>query len=42
VDVGRGARVGGDGDITLVGRRARVEDGSELPAGARYPEPEDD
>ena len=41
VDVGRDATVGGDGDITLVGSRARVEDGAELPAGARYPEPEE-
>ena len=38
VDVGRGATVGGDGDIALVGRRARVADGAELAAGARYPE----
>jgi glucose-1-phosphate adenylyltransferase len=38
VDVGRGATVGGDGEITLVGRRAQVEDGTELAAGARYPE----
>jgi glucose-1-phosphate adenylyltransferase len=38
VDVGRGAAVGGDGAITLVGRRAQVEDGTELAAGARYPE----
>jgi len=41
VDVGAGASVGGDGDITLVGREARVADGTELAAGARYPEPED-
>ena len=38
VGVGADATVGGDGDIALVGRRARVEDGAELPAGARYPE----
>ena len=38
VDVGKGASVGGDGDITLVGRRARIADGTVLPAGARYPE----
>jgi glucose-1-phosphate adenylyltransferase len=42
VDVGRGAAVGGDGDITLVGRRARVDDGAEIAAGARFPDPEDD
>ncbi|MQA32730.1 glucose-1-phosphate adenylyltransferase family protein [Modestobacter roseus] len=40
VVVGRSATVGGDGDITLVGRRAQVEDGAELAAGARLPEPE--
>jgi glucose-1-phosphate adenylyltransferase len=42
VDVGEGARVGGDGDITLVGRRARVPDGDEVAAGARLPDPHDD
>ncbi len=42
VDVGQGASVGGDGDITLVGRRAKVEAGSQLSAGARFPEPEKD
>ncbi|HLM04002.1 MAG TPA: sugar phosphate nucleotidyltransferase [Blastococcus sp.] len=41
VEVGAGARVGGDGDITLVGRATRVTDGSEVPAGGRLPEPED-
>ncbi|TFV48534.1 sugar phosphate nucleotidyltransferase [Blastococcus sp. TF02A_35] len=40
VDIGAGASVGGDGDIALVGREARVADGTELAAGARYPEPE--
>ena len=40
VEVGERATVGGDGDITLVGRESRVEDGVELPAGARLPEPE--
>ncbi|MGY1854996.1 glucose-1-phosphate adenylyltransferase family protein [Modestobacter sp. SYSU DS0290] len=40
VVVGERATVGGDGEITLVGRRAHVEDGAELPAGARFPEPE--
>ena len=40
VDVGERATVGGDGDITLVGRESRVEDGAQLPAGARMPEPE--
>src|SRR5215213_2461985 len=41
VEVGKGAVVGGDGDITLVGRAARVEDGTEVPPGARLPDPED-
>jgi glucose-1-phosphate adenylyltransferase len=41
VDIGKQAVVGGDGDITLVGRRARVGEGTEVAAGARYPEPED-
>jgi glucose-1-phosphate adenylyltransferase len=39
VDVGERAVVGGDGEITLVGRRARVGDGTEVAAGARFPEP---
>ncbi|SCX38951.1 glucose-1-phosphate adenylyltransferase [Klenkia marina] len=38
VDVGRGAVVGGDGDVTLVGLAARLDDGAEVPAGARHPE----
>jgi glucose-1-phosphate adenylyltransferase len=42
VEVGRGAAVGGDGDITLVGRAARVEEGAEVPAGARLPDPDGD
>ncbi|TQN37762.1 glucose-1-phosphate adenylyltransferase [Blastococcus colisei] len=42
VEVGERAVVGGDGDVTLVGRRARVDAGSELAAGARLPDPEDD
>ena len=40
VEVGRSASIGGDGDITLVGRAARVADGARLDAGARFPEPE--
>jgi glucose-1-phosphate adenylyltransferase len=39
VVVGAGATVGGHGEITLVGREATVDDGAELPAGARLPEP---
>ena len=42
VDVGKGASVGGDGDITLVGRRSTVTAGSEVAAGARLPEPDED
>ncbi|MBJ7452708.1 MAG: glucose-1-phosphate adenylyltransferase, partial [Blastococcus sp.] len=42
VEIGESATVGGDGDITLVGRRAAVEAGSRLASGARFPEPEDD
>jgi glucose-1-phosphate adenylyltransferase len=41
VDVGKGAEVGGDGDVTLVGRAARVQDGSRVAAGARLPDPDD-
>ncbi|WP_369140721.1 glucose-1-phosphate adenylyltransferase family protein [Modestobacter versicolor] len=40
VVVGERATVGGDGDITLVGRSATVPDGGEVPAGGRLPEPE--
>jgi glucose-1-phosphate adenylyltransferase len=42
VEVGERATVGGDGDIALVGRKARVPDGGEVPAGGRLPEPERD
>jgi glucose-1-phosphate adenylyltransferase len=42
VEVGERAAVGGDGDITLVGRRARLDAGSEVAAGARVPDPERD
>jgi glucose-1-phosphate adenylyltransferase len=40
VDVGQGASVGGDGDITLLGRGVRVDDGAEIAAGARFPDPD--
>lgn len=42
VDVGERAAVGGDGEVTLVGRSAQVAAGSEIAAGARFPEPEED
>lgn len=42
VEIGESATVGGDGDITLVGRQAVVDAGAHLAAGARLPEPEDD
>jgi glucose-1-phosphate adenylyltransferase len=42
VEVGERASVGGDGDVALVGRRARVAPGTEVAAGARLPEPEKD
>ncbi len=43
VEVCDGATVGGTGgDIALVGLRATVEAGTRLPAGARFPEVEDD
>lgn len=42
VEVGRDARVGeADGEIALVGLRATVEPGTELDAGARFPEVDD-
>ena len=40
VVVGERATVGGEGDITLVGREATLPDGGEVPAGGRLPEPE--
>jgi glucose-1-phosphate adenylyltransferase len=42
VEVGERAVVGGDGDVTLVGCRARVDAGREIEAGGRFPEPERD
>ena len=39
VEIGRGVQVGGDGELTVVGRGERVE--RDLPAGGRQPEPED-
>jgi glucose-1-phosphate adenylyltransferase len=42
VEIGERAAVGGDGDVTLVGRRTRVDAGTELAPGTRLPEPEED
>src|SRR4051794_29990941 len=42
VDVGKGCSVGGDGEVTLVGRAARLDDGTSVRAGGRFPEPERD
>jgi glucose-1-phosphate adenylyltransferase len=38
VVIGRDASVGGDGDVALVGVRARVPDGHIIAAGGRYPD----
>jgi glucose-1-phosphate adenylyltransferase len=40
VDVGHDAAVGGDGDLTLVGRATRLADGASLEPGARFPDPD--
>ena len=40
VQIGEGATVGGEGDISLLGRGVRVEGGTEVAAGARFPDPE--
>ena len=40
VEVAAGVTVGGAGDLVLVGADEKVS--SDLPAGARQPEPEDD
>ena len=41
VDIGERAAVGGDDDVTLIGRRARIDAGAQVSAGARVPDPED-
>lgn len=38
VEVGRDARLGGDGDVALVGLREHLHDGARVPAGGRVPE----
>ena len=40
VEIGEEAQIGSDGDVTLIGRAARVDAGTEVPAGARLPEPD--
>ena len=42
VRIGRDARVGGDDAVTLVGLRARVDEGRVIAAGDRYPEERED
>ncbi|MBA2552833.1 MAG: NTP transferase domain-containing protein [Geodermatophilaceae bacterium] len=41
VEIGSDARVGGDGEITLVGGKAQLAAGQTVPPGGRYPEPDD-
>ena len=38
--IGRDTRIGGDGDITLIGKAAHIPDGHLVPPGGRLPEPE--
>lgn len=38
VEIGADARIGGDGDIALVGGQARLPAGASVAAGGRYPE----
>ena len=40
VEVGERADVGGDGEITLVGRRSRIGAGTQVAAGAQVPDPD--
>src|SRR4051794_4582064 len=42
VDVGRGASVGGESEVTLVGRAARLEENASVEPGARFPDPDGD
>ncbi|MDQ3055883.1 MAG: sugar phosphate nucleotidyltransferase [Actinomycetota bacterium] len=41
VEIGADAQVGGDGDITLVGGEANLPEGTVLPPGGRYPDPDE-
>lgn len=40
VEIGATSRIGGDGDIALVGDQARIPDGTVVRPGGRYPEPD--
>jgi glucose-1-phosphate adenylyltransferase len=40
VGIGRGCSVGGEGAITLLGLGSQLAEGTEVPAGARYPDDE--
>ena len=41
VEIGADARIGGDGDIALVGGQSKLPKGTVVPPGGRYPEPEE-
>ena len=41
VEIGADAQVGGNGDITLVGGEANLPEGTVLPPGGRYPDPDE-
>ena len=41
VEIGADAQVGRDGDITLVGGEANLPEGTVLPPGGRYPDPDE-
>lgn len=42
VEIGTDARIGGDGDITLVGGESKLPSGTVVAAGGRYPEPKEE
>jgi glucose-1-phosphate adenylyltransferase len=41
VDIGEDARIGGDGDIALVGGEVTLPKGTVVPPGGRYPDPDE-
>nr|MBA3279680.1 glucose-1-phosphate adenylyltransferase [Geodermatophilaceae bacterium] len=41
VEIGADARIGGDGDIALVGGQSKLPKGTVVRPGGRYPEPEE-